>query len=89
MLKHFFICFSLKKTAISLFLYFVIMWKNKVKVEESNIVKIKLIWHSTWVNVKYDWWIIEMKKDVPIEVSTEVYENFIKKLPKTYKIIKL
>lgn len=55
---------------------------------EETLVTVKLVWQSSWVNIKYEWWIIEMKKNVPIEVTQEIYEKVLSKV-KGYKIIKV
>lgn len=56
--------------------------------KEETLVTVKLVWQSSWVNIKYEWWIIEMKKNVPIEVTQEIYEKVLSNV-KGYKIIKV
>jgi len=63
------------------------MSKKIEKNDTQEMIDVKLVWHSSWVNIKYEWWIIEMKNNVVITVSLDVYENVLAKL-KWYKVIK-
>lgn len=49
--------------------------KKKVKIT----VFVKLIWQTSALNVKYEWWIIEMKRNQPVEIDKDFYMNYLSK----------